>query len=286
LAALPVVVTVHGLDWQRAKWGCLARNCLKFGERVAAAAASRLVVVSPVLKEYFLRRYRVDSEFIPNGVTPIPYRPAHRLVQLGIRPQQYILAAARLVPEKGLHYLVDAFRQIPHDVQLVIAGGSGCDDQYERQLRKCDDPRVVFTGAADRDLMAELFSHAKMFVLPSDLEGMPVVLLEAMSMGIPVLVSDIDVHQCFVQQAGMTFRAGDVSSLKGRLLEMLADPALHAKWSGKARKQVEPYRWADAARRLESVYQQIATGRRSRPEETGGGRQEAGDWLSIATRSK
>ncbi len=254
--ALPVVVSVHGIDWQRAKWGRVARHCLKLAERLATVAASKLVVVSPVLRTYFEQQYGIPTEFIPNGVTPMQRREPNRMLKFGIEPQRYIFAAARFVPEKGLHYLIDAFQQIPHDVKLVIAGGSRLENQYERQLRRCNDPRIVFTGPADRELMEELLSHASLFVLPSELEGMSVMLLEAMHMGVPVLVSDIPENRCVVEEAGVLFRSGSVESLKAELRKLLDDPDLKTNWSHKVREKAKPYDWSHSVDRYERVYRE------------------------------
>ena len=223
---------------------------------MATVAATKLVVVSPVLRTYFAERYNIPTEFIPNGVTPMQRRAPNRMLKFGIEPQRYVLAAARLVPEKGLHYLIEAFQGLAHDVKLVIAGGGGLDKRYERQLRQCQDPRVIFTGPADRALMAELFSHALLFVLPSELEGMSVVLLEAMHMGVPVLVSDIPENRFVVEQAGVTFRSRDVASLLFELRNLLDDPALKTKWSPRVIEQAKPYDWSRSVDRNEKVYRQ------------------------------
>ena len=125
LGGLPVVVSIHGVDWQRAKWGGFAKQCLRLGERLATYSAAKLIVVSPVLRDYFANRYNLPTEFIPNGVPPMSRREPDRMLRFGIHPKRYVLAAARLVPEKGLHYLIEAFERLPHDVSLVIAGGGG-----------------------------------------------------------------------------------------------------------------------------------------------------------------
>jgi glycosyltransferase involved in cell wall biosynthesis len=254
--ALPVLVSVHGLDWNRAKWGWFAKHCIRFGERLATVAATRMVVVSPVLHDYFTNRYGIPTEFIPNGVAPMPHRAPDKMLQFGIQPNRYVFAAARFVREKGLHYLIDAFRTVPHDVQLVIAGGGRLDNRYERELRRCEDPRVIFTGPADRKLMAELFSHARLFVLPSEIEGMSVVLLEAMHMGVPVLVSDIAENRCVVEDAGVTFRSGDVESLRQELHKMLDDTDLSANWSSKVVAKARPYSWSSSVDRYEQIYRE------------------------------
>ena len=254
LSRLPVVVTVHGLDWQRAKWGPFAKRCIKFGEWIAASTAHTLIVVSPVLRDYFAQHYGIASTFIPNGVIPLSYRQPDEMVQWGLEPRRFLLSVSRLVPEKGLHYLIRAFSQTKTDAKLVIAGGGGFDTDYEKHLHALADDRVVFTGPVDRGLLAELYSHAKLFVLPSDLEGMSIALLEAMNMGVPALVSDIPENACVVEDAGFTFRAGDRDHLRDVLEDVLGDPGQLADFGSRASKQVAPFQWPSVVDQLEQVY--------------------------------
>jgi glycosyltransferase involved in cell wall biosynthesis len=264
LARYPVVVTVHGLDWQRAKWGTVARNCLKAGERVASLAANQLVVVSPILKQYYQDQFGVASHFIPNGVVPIERSRPDRMLSFGLQPKKYVLAVARLVPEKGLHYLIEAFTKTSGDTKLVIAGGGGLDASYEHHLRSLANDRVVFTGPADRGLLAELYSHARLFVLPSDLEGMSIALLEAMSMGLPILVSDIPENTTVIGDSGESFAAGNVAALREKLEEMLARPERLDVLGRLAAEQAEPFQWPNVVDQLEAVYEQCLVGRKSR----------------------
>lgn len=258
LAGLPVVVTVHGLDWQRAKWGGFARRCLRFGERLAAYSASRLIVVSPTLCGYFQRQYGVRPRFIPNGVMPLTRRAPDEIRRAGLVPGRYLLAVARPVPEKGLHHLVEAFNGLPvGDVTLAIAGGGGLDADYERQLCRNAGPRVRFLGPANRELLAELYSHALLFVLPSEIEGMSLALLEAMSMECPVLVSDIEENTAVVGESGFTFRTGDVPNLRHVLQELLDVPEVLASVGIRGAAQVASYQWPTVATDLEEVYSEV-----------------------------
>jgi glycosyltransferase involved in cell wall biosynthesis len=254
LRGLPTVVTVHGLDWQRAKWGRVAKLCLRAGERVAADTASRLVVVSETLRDYFRQTYGCEATFIPNGVAPIERRRPDRIKQWGLRPGRYVLAVSRLVREKGLHYLIPAFQRLDTDLQLVIAGGGGLDESYENELRRMAGPRVVFTGNADRTLLAELYSNALLFVLPSELEGMSIALLEAMSCGVPSVVSDITENVCVIGDDGFTFRDRDTEHLSRVLESVLACPELLPAFAERCRNRAERYRWPQVAAELEAVY--------------------------------
>jgi len=264
LANVPVVVTVHGLDWQRAKWGRAARWCLQLGELAAARTAGRLVVVSKPLRDYFLARYRVRATYVPNGVVPIERRAPRRMLQFGIKPGRYVLAASRLVPEKGLHYLIEAFRRLDTPYQLVIAGGGLLEDGYEERLRRMAGPNVIFTGNAGGDLLAELYWNATLFLLPSELEGMSVALLEAMSCGLPVLVSDIVENVAVIGPNGFTFRSGDVADLAAKLEFLLAHPLLLSEAGRRLRELSEQFRWPQIAIQLERVYLELLADRARR----------------------
>jgi len=254
LRGLPTVVTVHGLDWQRAKWGGFARGCLRIGEWLAARSASQLVVVSEPLRQYFSSEYGVRATFIPNGVVPIEPRAPQRMRQWDLRPRQYLLAVARLVREKGLHYLIRAFQSLDTSCKLVIAGTGGLDADYERELHRMAGPQVVFTGAADRELLGELYSNALLFVLPSELEGMSIALLEAMSCGLPVVVSDIPENACVVGDDSFTFRNRDVAHLHEVLDTVLSHPEIHVELGDRCRQRAERYSWPQVTTQLEQVY--------------------------------
>jgi glycosyltransferase involved in cell wall biosynthesis len=258
---LPAVVTCHGLDWQRAKWGAIARRSLRLGEWLAARFASQLVVVSEPLRYHFARVHGIESTFIPNAVVPIKRCEPGRIRQWGLRRGEFLLAASRLVPEKGLHYLISAFESLETDVKLVIAGGGGIDQVYERELRRATGPRVVFTGNADRELLSELYSNALLFVLPSEVEGMSIALLEAMSCGLPVLVSDIPENTCVVGADGFTFRNRDVLHLRAALDSLLDSRGLLFEFGDRCRVRAEQYQWPQVATQLEEVYRSVVRAR-------------------------
>ena len=260
LAGRRVVVTVHGLDWQRAKWGRVAKAYLKLGERVAAAWACQLVVVSRPLQDYFRQQYGRETIFIPNGVREMVPCRVGAMEQWGLSPGQFILNVARLVPEKGQHYLIEAFQQMLTEVpapglRLVIAGGSGPDTDYEKRLRAMAGPRVIFTGAVGPDVLAELYGNAYFFVLPSEIEGMSLALLEALASGLPALVSNIPENTSVIGRAGFTFRSGDVAHLSGQLRALLGRPELVRQAASAAPRVAQRYRWSNVVVALEETYE-------------------------------
>ena len=227
LFGIRVVATIHGLDWQRSKWGNFASDMLKLGEKIAAKYADEVIVLSRNMQEYFLENYGRKTHFIPNGITRPQIRKAELIRErYGLEKDGYILFLARIVPEKGLHYLIEAFYQMKTDKKLVIAGGSSHSHAYMEQIREMAsrDERILMTDFVHGQCLEELYSNAYLFVLPSDVEGMALTLLEAMSFGNCCLVSDIKENTEVVEEHAVTFRKGDVEDLKRKLSELLNSP--------------------------------------------------------------
>ncbi len=219
-----VVATIHGLDWQRSKWEGLAVRVLKFGEKMAAKYADDVIVLSRNVQGYFEETYGRKTVFIPNGVNrPVLRKPELICSEYGLQKDGYILFLARIVPEKGLHYLIEAYRQIKTDKRLVIAGGDSHSKEYMEKIHEMasKDRRILMTDFVQGQVLEELCSNAYLFVLPSDVEGMAVSLLEAMSYGNCCLVSDIKENTEVVEEHAITFRKGDISDLREKLQDLL-----------------------------------------------------------------
>ncbi|HFU4216354.1 TPA: glycosyltransferase family 4 protein [Streptococcus suis] len=216
-----IVVTIHGLDWKRDKWGTgFASRYIKFGEKMAAKYADEIIVLSDGVKKYFKETYNRDTHFIPNGVS----RPEVLLSNIigskyGLKKDDYFLFLGRIVPEKGIHYLIDAYNQVCTNKKLVIAGGASDTDSYYEELRKkaSNNENIIFTGFVQGQELEELYSNAYVYVLPSDLEGMPLSLLEAMSYGNCCLTSDIEECSDVMEDCGVTFKQSSVEDLANKL---------------------------------------------------------------------
>lgn len=227
LFGIRTVATIHGLDWQRAKWGGFATRFLKYGEKVAARYADEIIVLSENAVNYFKETYNRDTVFLANGVDAHPYaEPEIIKEKYGLEKDNYILFLARLVPEKGLHYLIEAFGQLDRDIKLVITGGESHSAEYAAKVREMakGDDRIIFTGFVEGRELWELYHNTRLYVLPSDVEGMPLTLLEAMSCGAECLVSDIPETASVIGDFGMTFEKGNVNDLKQKLTAILAAP--------------------------------------------------------------
>ena len=226
-AGIRTVATIHGLDWQRAKWGKLASTYIKMGERLAATKADGLIVLSRSAQDYFKKTYGRETTFIPNGVESRQLKPANEIKKRwGLEKDSYVLYLGRLVPEKRVELLIEAYRALETDKRLVIAGGGSDTLSYEAGLRRLasSDGRFLLTGFVDGEPLAELYSNAYAYVLPSDVEGMPMSLLEAMAYGRCCVTSDIPECADVLAGHGVTFPKGDVAGLSAALARVLGDP--------------------------------------------------------------
>jgi len=221
-----VIVTIHGLDWQRGKWGGFATKILKKGEKQAVKYADEMIVLSNNVRNYFKDTYNRDTTFIPNGIKKPEMHDAEIIKEKwGLEKDNYILFLARIVPEKGLDYLIDAWKQLADKKgkKLVIAGGaSHTNDYFDSVMAKIkDDDTIIPTGFVQGQTLQELYSNAYLYVLPSDIEGMPMSLLEALSYGNTCLVSNIPENVEVINEDCYTFEKSNVESLKEQLNKAL-----------------------------------------------------------------
>ncbi len=254
-----VVVTVHGLDWQRAKWSHgLGSAFIRAGERMTVKYAHEIIVLSRNAQRYFRNTYGRKTVYIPNGIEKAHYREPQVLQeQFSLEKDGYLLFLGRLVPEKGVHYLLEAFRGVKTEKRLVIAGASSDTEGFVEELKQMarQDSRVLFTGFAEESLREALYSNAYLYVLPSDLEGMPMTLLEAMSHGCCCVISDIPECTEVAQEHGAVVPRGDVDGLRDCLQRLCDDPALRDTYRrGTAEFICQKYSWEETMRKTLEVY--------------------------------
>lgn len=269
LAGRPTVATVHALDWRQRKWNWFARRYLKFGEWVSVHAPREAIVISRGLSEYVRRRHRCSTHHIPNGVAPPVFAEPRRIAtRYGLERHGYILCVGRLIPDRGYHLMIEAFKKVETDLRLVIVGGASYDNYYERELRAMlDERRMVMTGYQSGRILAEFYSNAFAFVNPSLVEGMSIALLEALSYGLPTVVSDIPENREVVEPAvtepiARTFRAGDADDLRAVLQQVIdrKDPS-RAMGQRAARFVLDMHGWPRIAEQTEAVYEAARRGR-------------------------
>lgn len=268
LSRAKVVQTVHGLDAERAKWGAVATRVLRTASWMSSHVPDATIGVAHHLVDHYASHWNRTIDYIPNGVDPRDRSAPKEIEQRwGLGDGNYVLFVGRLVPEKAPDRLVRAFRALPGDTRLVIAGGSSFSDGFRAELVALADAdeRIILTRNVYGDVLAELYSNARAFVLPSDLEGLPLTLLEAASFGTPVVVSDIAPHVEVVGDSGpghRIFPAGDEAALARTIWEALADPVAERHGAGKLREKVlREYRWDDVVDATERVYDRVLAGR-------------------------
>ena len=253
-----VVATIHGLDWQRAKWGGFATKYIKHGEKVAVKYADEIIVLSKNVQEYFKKEYGRETHFIPNGVSKPENKQANIITEkYDLRKDSYILYLGRIVPEKGIHYLVEAYNQIKTDKKLVIAGGASDTSEYYKELleKTKDNENIIWTGFVQGKELQELYSNAYIYILPSDLEGMPLSLLEAMSYGNCCLTSDIPECATVIEDNGITFKKSNVEDLKKKLNDLLKDNNKVKQYKDKAQDYIiNKYNWDNVVEETIEIY--------------------------------
>jgi glycosyltransferase involved in cell wall biosynthesis len=256
LLGMKVVFTHHGADYNREKWGKVAKFMLRLGERLGCLFANEVIAISGVIREMIKDKYRRDAHLIHNGVpAPVVIDDDGYLRQTGVERRKYIFAMGRFVPEKNFHALIAAFARLhlPAGYKLVIAGDADIEDGYSRDLKSsARDSGVILTGFIKGDKLHALLSHARLFVIPSSHEGLPIALLEAMGYGLPVLASDIPANKAICLPPSCYFHYGEntVDNLTRALACKLNETTAPA-------YDLTPYDWDKIAAQTAAVYMKI-----------------------------
>lgn len=257
-----VVCTTHGLDWKRAKWGTIGQNYLKFGEKIIVKYADEIIVLNDPMKEYFRETYQRETNVVPNGVE-IPQIVEAKIIseRWQLKKESYVLFLGRLVPEKGIHYLIEAYSRLQTDKKLVIAGGSSHSDDYVERLAAMtiDNDNIIMTGFVSGKTLEELYSNAYLYVLPSDVEGLPISLLEAMSYRRCCLVSDIKENITTCMDTGFSFKRGNKADLYEVLKKILDLPieTVHEMGEAGCQRVMSLYRWENVVEKTVQVYKKV-----------------------------
>lgn len=267
-----VISTFHCRDYFHKKWGWFARYILRLGEQVACRVPKKTIVVSRELREYVKKMYGRSAIFIPNGANVSSEKAIpESLAGFGIREGRYILSVGRLVGHKGVHYLIKAFMEledtnkVPNNMKLVIVGANANTPEYESYLRLMakDRDNILFLGERYGRELEELFSHAALFVQPSESEGMSIVLLEAMAHGLPVIASDIRVNREVLSDAGLLFQNKNVSDLRDTMAFLLNRSEEAESLGARAKKRIEEeYSWDAVAGKTLRVYERLFPSKR------------------------
>lgn len=261
LFGLKVVMTNHGPDYERKKWGRLAKIVLRLGENLGSRWANKIICISETIAENVRRRYKQEAAVIPNGVIiPKILQSDDTLKKYSLEKGKYILSVGRFVPEKGFHDLIDAFNELRlNGWKLVIVGRTDHEDRYSRNLKKKagKNTNIILTGFLIGKALQELYSHSGLFVLPSYYEGLPIVLLEAMSYGLPCIASDIPANRNVEISEDRFFKAGDIGSLISKIREFIDKPLSDEERRRQLTLIAERHNWDKIADATLKVYYSI-----------------------------
>ena len=236
-----VVFTFHCRDYFHQKWGKIAQLFLKTGEIIGCLLADEVIPVSWEIQKYIRKKYNRPTHFIPHGINQETPRPAKLIKKWGLKRNNYILLVSRLIPHKGVHYLIKAYQKIQTEKKLVIVGPSFYTKDYEEKLKKLvqGSPKIIFLGAQQGRVLKELFSNAYFFVNPSEQEGLPLTVMEAAGFGQSLLLSDIDIHQKMFKDLPFFFKNKNIEDLRRNLEFLLENPKItHQK-----AKEIKKYSW-------------------------------------------
>jgi glycosyltransferase involved in cell wall biosynthesis len=273
ILGMKVVITSHGSNYKHLKWGKFAKFVLRVGELLGVLFANKIIAISKNIADEIREKYNRDVAIIPNGVIiPRILESDETLEKYGLEKSKYILAVGRFVPEKGFHDLIDAFNHLityntqlrTNNWKLVIVGRADHEDEYSLKLEEKanKDSNVILTGFLTGMPLQELYSHAGLFVLPSYYEGLPIVLLEAMSYGLSCIASDIPANRNVELPDDRFFKAGDVHALAGKISKFAEKPLSEEEKAIQINLMKERYDWHKIAKKTLEVYKII--GRSSR----------------------
>ncbi|HEX9912326.1 MAG TPA: glycosyltransferase family 4 protein [candidate division Zixibacteria bacterium] len=250
-----VVVTIHSLDWKRKKWGPLAKTLLRVAEYPSVFFPHKVATVSQELKSYLEKRFKREIFKFTPGIDPPNYREPQRIKRFGLEKEKFILFLGRLVPEKGCQYLLEAFKDLDTDYKLFVAGNGFFSEDYLKKLHLYKSERIIFGGFVEKEVLDELFTNAYLYVLPSEVEGVPQTLLQALSYGRGVLASDIPENKEVMDKWGFYFRNKDVKDLKENLASLLNDKELVLNGGNQRSSYVKSkFSWDRTADDLEKLF--------------------------------
>jgi glycosyltransferase involved in cell wall biosynthesis len=254
-----VVSTLHALDWRQVKWGPTASRLLKAGEARGVRTSDGIIAVSRILQQYVQDHYGLAAQYIPNGATlPTDAPRAGEISRWGLAGGDYVLAVGRIIRDRGLHYLIDAFRGVSGDLKLVIVGAETPPTGYSKDLREMADGRVVFTGEVFGRALEDLYANCAVYVLASRVEGLPITVCEAMAHGRPLLLSEIPENKEVAGDAALYFNPTDAIELQSQLQALLEDQDLQQALSARGLERARStFNWDRVADQIESYYRLV-----------------------------
>jgi len=253
-----VVSTFHALDWRQVKWGNHAKSLLLRGEAIGARKSDGLVVVSKILEDYVRDTYGVESTHIPNGATIGAPRRAGAIDRWGLRTGDYVLTVGRIIRDREIHTLIEAFRRIEGSTRLVVVGSESPRTAYSDEIERLADDRVVFTGEVFGPDLEDLYANCLLYVLASRVEGLPITVCEAMAHGRPLVLSDIAENREVGGDAARYFKPTDNNELQLALQTLIQDSGARDELGRRGLARVRgTYNWDTVTDQVESFYYRV-----------------------------
>ncbi len=259
LLGLKTVISVDGLEWNRRKWGTFAKLWFKFSEFVVRKFADRVIADSNVIKKYYREKHNLEAEYIPYGAYTDVDDVDEAFREQGMRSGEYILFVGRLAPEKGVHYLIEAFKRVKTNMKLVIVGDDPYNRSYVESLKQNGDNRILFLGYVYGERYTALCKNSYIYVQPSELEGTSPALLAAMGYGCCVLVNGIDENNETIGDAGISYQKNDVGDLADNLQHLIENPEVVDQYRMRAIERVRTeYNWDTISAGMEELFVSIS----------------------------
>lgn len=253
-----VVVTSHGQAYRREKWGPILKKISELAERAYVVFPNKRISVSKTLKKYYQTRYSCEVVYIPNGANVKVVNSTSAIEKLGLSANGYVLFVGRIIPTKGCGLLIKAFEKVRTDKKLVVAGGGSYTHEYVDQLKRAANKNTIFLGYRYGKELEELYANAYCCVVPSEIEGLAISLLEAMSFGKCVICSDIPENLEVAKGTGIMFRSRDVEDLTNKLKFVVKNPLYCEERGAKAREHIiDEYNWDRIVDQTEEVYHSL-----------------------------
>jgi len=259
LGRLSTVVTYHSANYKHNKWGKIAKKILMLGEIFAKKMADKVIYISKAQAGLSCQKKMI---YIPNGVNiPIPAFSSDFISKIGTAPYNYIFTVGRFTPEKGLHDLINAFKAMNCSYKLVIVGNADYETKYSKNLRKmaAEDSRILLTGYIDGEHLSQIYTYARLFILPSYNEGLSIALLEALSYGLSVLVSDIPANKELALSPEHYFKCGNIKELQRKIQMLIKKQLTEIEVCEKYRLIINNYNWLNITKQIMEVYEEIVT---------------------------
>ncbi len=262
LLGLKAVMTNHGPDYDRQKWGKTAKFILRLGEMLGSKFSNKVISISKPIADNLKVKYKCDSEIIFNGVViPEMSKTDEVLKKFGLEKGKYILTVGRFVPEKGYYDLMKAYQEMGEvsGYKLVIVGDADHEDEYSLKLKQMaqENKNIILTGRLTGVSLEEIYSHGGLFILPSYHEGLPIALLEALSYGLSCIVSDIPANKEVGLDEARYFKAGDIQGMSTKIYEYVQKPLNQKEQETQIEMVCEKYNWEKIAEETLKVYEDV-----------------------------